>query len=119
VFGFTSMLRKLVREHQPRYLAVAFDRAEPTFRHKAYPEYKANRPETAAELVAQIPLVKDVCRVLGVATLELEGFEADDIIGTLAPGRPGYSVVIVATDGDPLQLVSDRSWPQPGHRRLP
>src|SRR3989442_11747107 len=88
IFGFTSMLRKLLREHAPSRLAVAFDLAEPTFRHKAFAEYKANRPETPADLVVQIPYVKKVCQILGVPVLELSGFEADDLIATLAhPGR--------------------------------
>jgi len=109
IFGFTSMLRKLLREHAPRRLGVAFDLAEPTFRHKAFADYKANRPETPADLVVQIPYVKKVCQVLGVPVLELSGFEADDIIATLADrGRKaGLEVVIVATDKDLLQLVGD------------
>src|SRR5881296_2854296 len=84
VYGFTSMLRKLMKEHTPRYMAVAFDLAEPTFRHKAYAEYKAHRPETPPDLVVQIPYVKLVCRILGVSVQELPGFEADDVIATLA-----------------------------------
>src|SRR2546428_1898739 len=109
VYGFTSMLRKLLREHAPRYLGVAFDLAEPTFRHKAFAEYKANRPETPPDLVAQIPYVKKVCQVLGVPALELSGFEADDIIATLADRarKAGFRIVVVATDKDLLQLVGD------------
>src|SRR5213593_120189 len=66
VYGFTSMLRKLIREHAPRYLGVAFDLAEPTFRHRAYADYKANRPESPKDLVVQIPYVRKVCRVLSI-----------------------------------------------------
>src|SRR5262245_38073000 len=84
IYGFTGMLRKLLKEFSPRYLVVAFDRPEPTFRHQAYPQYKANRPETPESLVAQIPYVKRVCEVLRVPTLESPGFEGDDLIGTLA-----------------------------------
>jgi DNA polymerase-1 len=107
VYGFTSMLRKLLREHRPRLLAVAFDLAEPTFRHRAYADYKANRSEPPEELVAQIPYVKRVCRVLGIPTLEMAGYEADDLIGTLAERarRERTKVVIVACDKDLLQLV--------------
>jgi DNA polymerase-1 len=110
VFGFTAMLRKLLREHAPRYAGVAFDLAEPTFRHRAYADYKANRPEAPPDLVAQIPVVKKVCGILGVASLELPGYEADDLIGTLARrgSEAGFEVVIVATDKDLLQLVGDR-----------
>ncbi len=109
VFGFTSMLRKLLREHEPGYLGVAFDLAEPTFRHKAFADYKANRPETPPDLIVQIPYVKKVCQVLGVPVLELSGFEADDLIATLAErGRKaGFQVVVVATDKDLLQLVGE------------
>ncbi len=107
VFGFTSMLRKLIKDHDPRYLAVAFDRPKPTFRHQAYADYKAHRPEAPADLIAQIPHVKQVCAVLGVPLIELAGFEADDLIGTLAQraAEAGFKVVIVGTDKDLLQLV--------------
>src|SRR6185295_8045053 len=109
VYGFTSMLRKLLREHAPRYAAVAFDLSEPTFRHQAFAEYKANRPETPPDLIAQIPYVKKVCQILGVPALELAGFEADDIIATLAERarKAGFQVVVVATDKDLLQLVRE------------
>jgi len=109
IFGFTSMLRKLLREHQPRYLAVAFDLAGPTFRHEAYADYKANRPETPQDLIAQIPFVKQVCGILGVRVIESAGYEADDLIATLTErGRKdGRPIVIVATDKDLLQLVGE------------
>ncbi len=107
VYGFTTMLRKILRDQKPRFLAVAFDLAEPTFRHRAYTDYKANRPEAPEDLVVQIPYVKKVCRVLGVPILELAGYEADDLIGTLADRarKEGLRVVIVASDKDLLQLV--------------
>jgi DNA polymerase-1 len=109
VYGFTTMLRKIVKDHAPRYLGVAFDLAGPTFRHLAYADYKANRPETPEALVAQIPYVKEVCKVLRVPILELEGYEADDLIGTLAERarKAGFQVVIVASDKDLLQLVGE------------
>ena len=107
IYGFTSILRKLIREHEPRFLGVAFDLAGPTFRHQAFADYKAHRPEMPPELVVQIPYVKRVCGVLGVQVLEAVGFEADDIIATLAEKgvKAGYSIVVVATDKDLLQLV--------------
>ena len=107
IYGFTSMLRKLIREHEPRFLGVAFDLAGPTFRHQAFADYKAHRPEMPPELVVQIPYVKRVCGVLGVQVLEALGFEADDIIATLAEKgvKAGHSIVVVATDKDLLQLV--------------
>jgi DNA polymerase-1 len=109
IYGFTGMLRKLMKEFDPRFMVVVFDRPEPTFRHKAYPAYKAHRPETPESLIAQIPWVKQVLEVLHVPAMELAGWEADDIIGTLADraARAGVEVVIVATDKDLMQLVGD------------
>jgi DNA polymerase I len=109
VYGFTAMLRKLLREHRPGYVAVAFDRPEPTFRHQAFADYKANRAEAPEALIAQIPYVKRVCQALHVPMVERAGYEADDLIGTLArqAREAGYRVVIVASDKDLLQLVAE------------
>jgi len=108
-FGFTQIVRKLLQDEKPEYVAAVFDRPEPTHRHKVFPQYKANRLAPPEDLVAQIPDVKRVCRVLGVPTVEVPGFEADDLIGTLAlkASRTGYKVIIVSTDKDLLQLVDD------------
>lgn len=110
LYGFTSMLRKLVKDLGPRYLAVALDLPGPTFRHEAYPEYKATRKETPEALVAQIPYVRKICQAFNVPVLELPGFEADDILGTLADkaSKAGYEVVVVASDKDLLQLVDEK-----------
>ena len=108
--GFVATLRKILREEAPEYAAVAFDAPGPTFRHEAYPEYKANRPEMPPELARQVPFTRDLSRVLGVTVVEVAGVEADDVIGTLAragSGR-GYRVLIVSGDKDLLQLVDDR-----------
>ena len=108
--GFVATLRKILREEEPEYAAVAFDAPGPTFRHEAYPEYKANRPEMPPELVQQVPFTRDLSRVLGVTVVEIAGVEADDVIGSLAragSGR-GYRVLIVSGDKDLLQLVDDR-----------
>ncbi len=108
--GFAATLKKILREEAPQFAAVAFDAPGPTFRHEAFSEYKANRPEMPAELARQVPFTRDLSRVLGVAVLEVAGVEADDVIGTLAragSGR-GYRVVIVSGDKDLLQLVDDR-----------
>ena len=109
IYGFTGMLRKLMKEFDPRYLAVVFDTPEPTFRHEEYPDYKAHRPETPESLILQIPWVKRVLEVLRVPTLECPGWEADDLIGTLADqaAKQGMQAVIVATDKDLLQLVGE------------
>ncbi|MDE2711395.1 MAG: DNA polymerase I [Acidobacteriota bacterium] len=108
--GFVATLRKILREEAPEYAAVAFDAPGPTFRHEAYPEYKANRPEMPPELAQQVPFTRDLSRVLGVTVVEVAGVEADDVIGTLAragSGR-GYRVLVVSGDKDLLQLVDDR-----------
>lgn len=108
-FGFTQMLRKLLHEETPGHLAVAFDRPEPTHRHELFPDYKANRQAPPEDLILQIEDVKRVCRVLGVPTVELPGWEADDLIGTLSKRAvaDGFEVIVVASDKDLLQLVDD------------
>jgi DNA polymerase-1 len=108
-FGFTQMLRKLLQDKQPAFIAVAFDRPEPTHRHLAFPSYKANRQKPPEDLVGQIPDIKEVCSVLGVPQVEMAGFEADDLMGTLTRKavQDGFRVILVSSDKDLLQLVSD------------
>jgi len=109
VFGFTSMLINLLRDHRPDGIAVAFDRPEPTFRHEAVSTYKANRAETPDLLRQQIGLVREVIETLGIPILELAGFEADDILATLATtaAADGRDVLVVTGDRDSYQLVAD------------
>ena len=106
-YGFVTMLKRMLREHQPDALAAAFDRPEKTIRHEAYEAYKANRPEMEADLFTQIPLVRQVCEAYRIPILEMPGYEADDVIGSLAAeaARRGYDTVIVTADKDMLQLV--------------
>ena len=108
VYGFTSMLIKMLQDEQPTHVAVAFDRGEPTFRHEQYVEYKANRRETPADFRSQLPLIFEVLDALGIARLSVPGYEADDIIATLASQAVdvGLDVLIVTGDRDVLQLVS-------------
>ena len=108
VYGFTTMLRKLIRDERPAYLAVAFDLGGPVFRHESYAEYKANRPPAPEELNVQTPYAKEVCTALGIPLLERPGFEADDLIATVTAQarQAGFEVVIVASDKDLLQLVT-------------
>jgi DNA polymerase-1 len=107
VYGFTTMLRKLVRDEKPAYLGVAFDPGGPVFRHEQYAEYKANRPPAPEDLTVQTPYAKQVCEALGIPVLELKGYEADDLIATIATRarEQGFAVVVVASDKDLLQLV--------------
>ena len=109
VFGFTSMLINLLKDHRPDGILVAFDRPEPTFRHERNPEYKAQREASPDILRQQMGLVRRVCEVLHVTTVDLVGFEADDIIATVAERakHQGHDVIIVTGDRDAYQLVDD------------
>jgi DNA polymerase-1 len=109
VFGFTSMLINLFKDHHPDHIAVAFDRPEPTFRHEMIDDYKAGRAETPDILRQQMGLVRQVVEALHIPILEQAGFEADDIVATLATeGRDrGDDVIIVSGDRDVYQLVED------------
>jgi DNA polymerase-1 len=107
VFGFVTMLRKMLREHPSEYLAVAFDRKEKTVRHEEYEAYKANRVAMDEDLAVQIPEVRRACEAYRIPVLDMPGYEADDVIGTLSyrAREAGYDVVIVTADKDMLQLV--------------
>ena len=109
VFGFTSMLVNLLRDQKPDHLAVVFDRSEPTFRHEALSTYKGNRDATPDLLRQQMGIVREVVETLRVPVLDLVGFEADDIIATLATAAEsrGDDVIIVTGDRDSYQLVHD------------
>lgn len=109
-FGFASELKRLLERVNPKYVAVVMDTAEPTFRHRAFPEYKATRDKMPDELAEQLPVIKDVCKALGVPVLEKHGFEADDIMGTLARQAEAQHVPVFLVTGDKdfLQLVTDR-----------
>jgi len=115
VYGFLLVFFKAIKDFQPDYIAACFDFPGPTFRHKKYKEYKAKRPPTPAELFQQIPKVKEVLMAFNVPIFEKEGFEADDIIGTiahLAPKKqvlPGIENIILSGDTDTLQLVDART----------
>ncbi|SDF78657.1 DNA polymerase I [Sporomusa acidovorans] len=107
VYGFTTMLVKLLTEYKPDLVAVAFDKSRITFRTEAYQQYKGNRQATPGELSEQFPLVRELLQAFGITTLEEQGYEADDIIGTLSEkaAKTGYEVFIVTGDRDALQLI--------------
>jgi DNA polymerase I len=109
VFGFTSMLINVLRDEQPTHLAVAFDVSRHTFRSEIYSDYKANRSTTPDEFRGQLDLVKEVLNALNIPYVEKEGYEADDVIGTLATHAEaaGYDVLICTGDRDIFQLVSE------------
>ena len=111
VFGFTNMLLKVVRDEKPDCLAVVFDARGPTFRKEIYPAYKANRQAMPEDLRPQIPLIKELVRGFRMPVLEMEGFEADDIIATLARrfAGQGMEVTVVTGDKDLMQIVGERT----------
>jgi DNA polymerase-1 len=111
VYGFTSMLINVLRDEQPTHLAVAFDVSRETFRLTEYAEYKANRSASPSEFGGQVDLVKEVLAALRVPTVEKRGYEADDVIATLATQaeRSGYEVLICSGDRDAFQLVSEHT----------
>ncbi len=108
VYGFTTMLRKLLEDEQPPWIGISFDLAGPTFRHEAYADYKANRRRMEDDLAVQLPYVRKVCDAFRIPVVELAGYEADDVIATLARQAvdAGLKVVVVSGDKDLLQLVS-------------
>ncbi|WP_032120869.1 DNA polymerase I [Clostridium amazonitimonense] len=109
VFGFTTMLLKIKEEIEPDYIVATFDRKAPTFRHKEYEDYKAGRKKMPEELREQFPLVKELLSLMDVSIFEIDGFEADDLIGTLSvyAESHGIEVYIVTGDRDALQLATD------------
>ncbi|HKR80515.1 MAG TPA: DNA polymerase I [Nitrospira sp.] len=110
VYGFTTTLMKIIREHQPNGLAVAFDEAGPTLRHETYQAYKAQRPPMPDGMSAQIPYIHRIVEALNIPVVKTAGYEADDLIGTLAvqAEKAGYDVVIVTGDKDMFQLLTPR-----------
>ncbi len=110
VYGFINILLKTIEEENPQYVAVAFDVHAPTFRHKKYEAYKGTRKPMPQELASQVPLMKEMLTAMGVRIITKEGYEADDILGTLAAayGKQGMDVTILSGDRDLLQLASSR-----------
>ena len=109
VYGFVNILLKLLEEEKPEGLCVTFDRKAPTFRHLAYEGYKAQRKGMPDELAAQLPILKDVLSAMNIPRYELDGWEADDLIGTIAARdtAEGWETVVVTGDKDSLQLITD------------
>ncbi len=109
IYGFLNILFKLIEEEQPTYIGVSFDLPKPTFRHLKYSDYKGNRKKTPEELRSQIPLIKDVLKAMNVVIYEKEGYEADDVLATIAKKAEsiGISPIIVSGDRDLLQVATD------------
>ena len=109
IYGFVAILQRLLEEQQPQAVCVSFDLKAPTFRHQQYEAYKAQRKGMPEELAVQMPVLKEVLDAMGIRRYELEGYEADDILGTAAAicEKSGWDCVIVTGDKDSLQLISD------------
>ena len=111
VYGFVTFLNRIISQEYPEYIAVVFDTPAPTFRHKAYKEYKATRQEMPEDMVPQIGMIKDVVKAYNIPLLEMEGFEADDIMGTLAKQaeKQNMRTFLVTSDKDFMQLISPKT----------
>jgi DNA polymerase I len=109
IFGFVNTLEELLAKEKPSHVAVAFDPAGPNFRHEMYPAYKANRDETPEDIKKSVPYIKDILNAYGIPILQVDGFEADDVIGTIAKKaeRDGYRVFMMTPDKDFIQLLSE------------
>ena len=109
VYGFTSILLNVIRELRPTHIVISFDLGKPTFRHEAFKEYKANRDETPQDLIDQEKRLHEVVKVLNMPVFTKKGYEADDVIGTIAEKakKDGIDTIIVTGDKDALQLVDD------------
>ena len=111
IFGFTRMLIKLMEDRSPEYIGMFFDAKGPTFRHEIYKEYKANRPSMPEDMAVQIPYIKEITAAFNLPIIEMQGYEADDLIGTLArkAEKEGFDVVMVTGDKDFMQLVTEKA----------
>jgi len=110
VYGFVTFLNRILTQEFPDHIAVVFDTAKPTFRHKEYKEYKATRQKMPEDMITQIPIIKDIVRAYNIPVIEMDGFEADDIIGTLAKQAEREDAVtfLVSPDKDFMQLITDK-----------
>jgi DNA polymerase-1 len=110
IFGFVNTLEELLREEQPTHIGVAFDPAGPTFRHEAFEAYKAQRESTPEDIKRSVPIIKEIIRAYNIPILEIPGYEADDVIGTLATqaGKQGITTYMMTPDKDYGQLVGER-----------
>lgn len=111
VYGFLLVFLKAIKEFKPDFVAACFDVKGPTFRHEKYAQYKAQRPKAPPELYLQIPMVKDVLKNFGMPVYEKQGFEGDDLIGTIAKNasKGEIETIIISGDSDNLQLIDDKT----------
>ena len=111
IVGFLNILNKLLEEENPQALCVTFDRKAPTFRHLAYEGYKVNRKGMPEELASQMPLLKQILAAMNIPMYELDGWEADDLLGTISvtDAKVGWETVVVTGDKDSLQLITEQT----------
>ncbi|MCK4385357.1 MAG: DNA polymerase I, partial [candidate division Zixibacteria bacterium] len=109
VFGFTNSIMKILKDENPDYIAVVFDTKAPTFRHEIFKDYKSTRAKMPQEMSDQLPRIREVAEDMNLPILEVEGFEADDLMGTLAKRAKaeGLEIILVTGDKDFLQLVDE------------
>ena len=109
IFGFTNTLDEILKKEKPTHIAVVFDPPSPTFRHHMFKEYKANRLDTPEEIKQSVPYIKEIIKGFRIPILEVNGYEADDVIGTVAKKaeKEGYQVYMMTPDKDYVQLVSE------------
>ena len=112
VFGFVNTLQEILQKEKPTHIAVAFDPKGKTFRHEVYPQYKAQREETPEDIRWSVPVIKDIIRAYNIELIEVEGFEADDVIGTIAvkAAQEGIETYMMTPDKDYRQLVGDNIY---------
>ena len=110
IFGFVNTLEEVIKKESPSHIAVCFDPSGPTFRHEAYPEYKAQRDAQPEDITKSVPYIKDIIAAYGIPIVEVKGFEADDVIGTLShrAEKEGFVTYMMTPDKDYGQLVTDR-----------
>ncbi len=111
IYGFFSMLHKVIEDFKPTHLAIVFDTPKPTFRNKLFKDYQIQRPKINDDFIVQIPLVKEALDLAGIYQLEKDGYEADDIMGTICQifkSRPDFRIIIISGDKDIFQLVNDQ-----------
>ena len=111
IYGFLNMLSKIEKDYPSTHIVVTFDKKAPTFRHEQYTQYKANRKPMPDDLASQFPILKEILAAMNIKMIEKEGFEADDLIGTIAriSEEEGLKPLIITGDKDALQLVSDKT----------
>ena len=109
IYGFINMMLRFIKQHHPQYLAVVLDAGRETFRNELFADYKGNRPEAPPDLIPQFPYVRKALQALNVSLLELQGYEADDLIATLCNtlSSKDYELIVVSSDKDLMQLVTD------------